>query len=544
VTSGIKNLQYAIIFGLILTVVIITPTLSIDPINLPKLVTLSFFAVMVLTYIVSNRQLSISKSKFALLLLTLFPSWILISLFMSKINILNGLFGFTGRNTGALTYFGLFIFMIGGIVASSTSFTYSILRAISVAGILHITYGFVQVLDLDPFTWVRATGSVTSFFGNQNFSSSFTALSMLASLSLILYSSSNKMTRIFWICYQPFAFFILINSDSTQGYFVLIAGLLVIGYFWLVSKPSLIRLAKIYLVMCVCGVAISILDILAKVPWNPFLNEATVALRGDYWRTAWAISMNNPLFGVGLDGYVYQYRAFRDELTASRSGNTRVDSAHNIFLDLLVGGGFPLLIIYLGLILLVLISIFKVTQRSKVFKPEYACLVGAWVGYLLQASISINQIGLGVIGFTLMGVLIGYESHQEYEQKLPSQKQRRSTAYALLLSSIFSVFITFPIFRNDLNLRSAANAADAALVEKIAYDWPKQIDFMVTVAATLRENGYPEHSLRVIREVIKINPNFYEAWLEISRNEMASESEKSKAQILLRKLDPFAPVIG
>jgi hypothetical protein len=143
-----------------------------------------------------------------------------------------------------------------------------------------------------------------------------------------------------------------------------------------------------------------------------------------------------------------------------------------------------------------------------------------------------------------MGVIIGYESHQEYEQKLPSQKQRRSTAYALLLSSIFSVFITFPVFRNDLNLRSAANAADSALVEKIAYDWPKQIDFMVTVAATLRENGYPEHSLRVIREVIKINPNFYEAWLEISRNEMASESEKSKAQILLKKLDPFAPVIG
>ena len=141
-----------------------------------------------------------------------------------------------------------------------------------------------------------------------------------------------------------------------------------------------------------------------------------------------------------------------------------------------------------------------------------------------------------------MGVLIGYESHQEDEPKLPSQKQQKGIAFALILAFIFSVFVTFPVFRNDLNLRSAANKADATIVEKIAYEWPKQIDFMVTIAATLRVNGYPEHSLRVIRECIKINPNFFEAWLEISRNELASESEKRKAKVLLRKLDPFAPV--
>lgn len=110
---------------------------------------------------------------------------------------------------------------------------------------------------------------------------------------------------------------------------------------------------------------------------------------------------------------------------------------------------------------------------------------------------------------------------------------------ALLFTSIFSFLVCLPLFRNDLNLRSAANNADAALVEKTAYAWPKQADFMVTVAKTLRENSYELHSLRVIRDCIKINPNFYEAWVELSKNNLAMQSEKNKAKVFIKKLDPF-----
>lgn len=536
---SIRKLQTLIILGLIATVVIITPTISIDPINLPKFVTLSFFAVMIFIYVVANTKLIISKPKFTLLLFLLFPIWILISLFMSKINILNGLFGFTGRNTGAITYTCLWIFMIGAIIVSSSSFVYVLLRSISATGVLHVTYGFVQVLDIEPYEWVRPTGSVTSFFGNQNFSSSFTSLSMLAALSQILHTASSKRWKIFWICYQPFAFFILVKSNSIQGYIILLAGLIVVGYFWLISKPNLVRQSKIYLVFCFCGAAILILDVLAKVPWNPILNNLTVSLRGDYWRAAWAIAIDNPIFGVGLDGYVYHYRAFRDALAASRSGNTRVDSAHNLFLDLLVGGGFPLLISYLILVSLVLISVLKVIRISREFKPEFACLVAMWVAYLLQASISINQIGLAVVGFTLMGSLIGFESMREKKNYLADKKKGFDLVIALILTSIFSFLVCLPIFRNDSSLRSAAYVADATLVEKTAYMWPKQVDFMVTVARTLRENGYEQNSLRVIRDCIKINPNFYEAWVELSKNNLAMQSEKNKARVLIKKLDPF-----
>lgn len=537
--SSVKNLQALIILGLISTVVIITPTISIDPINLPKFVTLSFFALMIFIYVLANTNLIILKSKLIFLLLLLFPIWILISLFMSKINILNGLFGFTGRNTGAITYISFWFFMIGATIVSSSSFVYVLLRSISAAGVLHVIYGFVQLLDLEPYEWVRPTGSVTSLFGNQNFSSSFTSLSMLAALSLILHTTSHMRSKIFWICYQPFAFIILIKSDSSQGYIVLLAGLIVVGYFWLISKPNLVAQSRIYLAICFCGAAILLLDVLAKVPWNPILNNLTVSLRGDYWRAGWAMAIDNPIFGVGLDGYVYHYRVFRDALAASRSGNTRVDSAHNLFLDLLVGGGFPLLIFYLILVFLALTSIFKVVRSSREFKPEFAFLVAVWVAYVLQASISINQIGLGVVGFTLMGALIGFESRQENKNYTANGKTGSPLVIALLFASIFSFSVCFPLFRNDLNLRSAANIADAALVEKTAYAWPKQVDFMVTVAKTLRENGYEQRALRVIRDCIKINPNFYEAWVELSKNNLAMQSEKNKAKVLIKELDHF-----
>jgi O-antigen ligase len=94
-----------------------------------------------------------------------------------------------------------------------------------------------------------------------------------------------------------------------------------------------------------------VLDILQKSPWSSILYKESVTFRGDFWRAGWKMTVDNPVFGVGLDGYRDHYRASRDVVTALRPGSDAMtDSAHNVFLDISSGGGFPLLIIYVFLL--------------------------------------------------------------------------------------------------------------------------------------------------------------------------------------------------
>jgi O-antigen ligase len=86
---------------------------------------------------------------------------------------------------------------------------------------------------------------------------------------------------------------------------------------------------------------------------------------------------------------------------------TTSNSAHNVYLDILANGGFPLLLIYLSLLVLVLKSAYIGMKRSKNYDPIFTALVASWICYQLQAVISINQIGVVAWGWVLSGAVLG-----------------------------------------------------------------------------------------------------------------------------------------
>ena len=121
------------------------------------------------------------------------------------------------------------------------------------------------------------------------------------------------------------------------------------------------------------------------------------------------MTTDNPITGIGLDGFRDSYHRYRDISAATRDPWARVTSAHNVFLDISSYGGFPLLTIYFTLMALVIVSAIKVVNRSKAFNPVFAGLVGGWAAFQAQSIISINQIGLAIWGWVLSGLIIGYE---------------------------------------------------------------------------------------------------------------------------------------
>jgi O-antigen ligase len=472
---------------------------------------------------------------------TAFVIWALIAMFVSKINLTDGVLGVTGRQTGFLAYLALIVLMLSAALSSSANLQNKLALLLVLAGLVSGLYGVLQASGGDPFDWINPYSPVFGFFGNPNFQSSFMGMAAVAAVALGLRSSEKLMARVGFLAFVLLALFNIYNSKSQQGYLVFLAGVVVVGYLYVRGNPKLKNLSLVYVVASVVGFMAVLLDILQKSPWSSILYKESVTFRGDFWRAGWKMTLDNPVFGVGLDGYRDHYRASRDAVTALRPGSDAMtDSAHNVFLDISSGGGFPLLIVYVFLIGLTIFSAIKVIRRSTGFDVGFAAVLGAWVAYLAQSVISINQLGLAVWGWVLMGAIIGYEINTREKVEVKSVKCVYPTV-AIGLGLIIGLGVGLPLMVADATFRSTVKAGDVIKIEASVRQWPQSVSRMTLAAQILREGNLPERSIVIAREAVEFNPMNFEAWKELSLQPNATESERVQALETMKKLDPFNP---
>jgi O-antigen ligase len=453
------------------------------------------------------------------------------------------LFGVTGRNTGLLTYLALLFLMLFAVVMKNNTSIPNLILTLLFCGLISALYGLIQSFGFDPFNWINPYSPVFGFFGNPNFQASFMGISATAALAYCLQKSKWSLWRTIWLSYIPLSLYVVFSSKSQQGYLVFAAGASVVIYLWIKSFNKLSKLKPIYLFICLIGVVVVILDILQKSPWQSILYKPSVTFRGDFWRTGWQITQGNPIFGVGLDGYRDSYRLYRDQITAERNPTAMVDSAHNVFLDISSGGGFPLLLIYCGLIALVLISIVRVIRREKDFNFAFSGVAGAWVAYLAQSVISINQIGLAVWGWVLSGVIIGYEI--KTRKVSPSITVRNPTIERAVIyfGLIIGVAVSLPQVLADGQFRSTVKAGDVVKIEQNLDHWPQSVIRMNVATQIFIDGGFANRALVISQKAVKLNPRNFEAWEKIYLNPESDENTKTQALSKMRELDPFNPNI-
>jgi hypothetical protein len=64
---------------------------------------------------------------------------------------------------------------------------------------------------------------------------------------------------------------------------------------------------------------------------------------------------------------------------------------------------------------------------------------------------------------------------------------------------------------------------------------------MITLAAALGNNGFPEEALKVAKEAVIEFPTIFGAWKVITQVESASPQDKLDAYKKMRELDPLNP---
>jgi O-antigen ligase len=542
--------------GSVITLLIVTPSTTVDPINVPKFAVLAFIGAISLTLILRNfKEVGKPENRSVIVAGGIFLVALLSAFVTSEMNPMIQLFGVNGRNTGLITYVSLLILFLVAALLTTKGFERTYTRALLVAGVASIGYGFLQSFDLDPADWVNPYSPVIGFLGNPNFQSSFIGMTCVVAIALSLNRENSRLSQVALLAYAFVGLFVISKSDAQQGYLVFLAGLVVVFgiYTWHSKKKNLLIP---YVIISIVGFIAVTLGSLNKGFLASILYKDSVTYRGDYWRAGWNVTLENPIFGVGLDGYGDWYRRARSlDATLRRGPEVTSNAAHNVLLDLSSNGGFPLLGAYLLLLILVLVSIVKVLKSAQSFDANFAALVGAWVGYNAQSIISLNQIGLAIWGWILGGAIIGYSKYAEVkDNNLAIRKVKAKSASTIARTKIspastLAVFLGvligagagMPPYLASHEFRQALESGDAITVQNAAYIWPVDPSRMIQIAMTLNENKLEDQGLMVATDAVTRFPDNYGVWATLNSMNRATADQKAQALVQMKRLDPLNP---
>jgi O-antigen ligase len=521
----------------------------------PKLAVISVGGFMALGALLANRA-EFMKKQYRLVLIfgVAFIVDLTIVLVVSGTNFYQEFFGTFGRATGYVAYVALAsLLMVAAVTASSFAlrrFMWSLLAA----GLISIVYGIVQALKLDPINWVNQYTPVIGFLGNPNFQSSFVGFSGVMVFAMLISKDVKPLIRGGYFVYLLAAAYVIKETASQQGFLVLVGGIGVVIFVW-ISKSKFKVLTIPSLVAGFIGVALVTLGSLNSGPLASVLYKASVTYRGDYWRAGWKMSMEHPLFGVGLDSYGDWYRRARTvEATLRRGPDVVSNAAHNVLLDLSSNGGFPLLIIYLFMMVLVVAAAIKVVKRTAGFDPVFAGLVAVWIAYQAQSIISLNQLGLAVWGWIISGLIIGYEINTrevEVVQKsvpkgksasaMATQKVLPATAVGIFVGLLAGLALGVPTLNTASKYKTGLESGDAVTVQKIASIWPQDASRSAQIALILNENKLPEQALAVVQDAKGKFPDSYDVWKVLASLPNAPAADIAAAKAQMKRLDPNNP---
>ncbi len=546
----ISALEKSILLGLVTTVLVVTPYSVMDPMNLPKMTLVAIISFLTLGFLIANREkISIGQQGVALVLTLTFQLLLLLNLLFSGRNVTENFYGTSGRNTGVLTYLALSILMFSVITVSTPLFVDAFRATLFSLGTVLFLYGCIQFVGLEPFPYVNVYASnVFGTFGNPNFQSAFMGILGASAIVTVFDLTLSRQFRILSIGISIASVFGIYSTNSWQGYFTLVAGIAV-GIILLLFKHKCFKVGLLALSGALVIAVIVAMGIFSKGPLAAIISKASLEARKLYWDSAIHIISSNPLFGVGFDGFGDWYRRGRSQEAALNNAGLTSTSAHNVPLDIGVGGGLPILVLYFGFVFLALRNIVQ-NIKSDSLSVSYISICAAWIAYQAQSLISINQIGLGVIGWVLLGIVIGYQPSIETSSKHKITTRSRLSSNSLSSNSFGSfvapyvglaigLLVALPPYVAANSFYDSLKSSDIKLIQATALRSPQDSQRILAAAQVLENNKYFNESLKMVHLVNQKFPDSFEAWRYLSTLTNATTSDKQEAKKQMRRLDPF-----
>jgi O-antigen ligase len=551
-----EYLARTLAYGGFLTTIFVAAWWTTEPVNAPKMAVLSATAGSCLGVLVAMRSLQFKENK--LLITSLFSFCLLasISLITSSSPVELNFFGVGGRNTGLLAYTALTIVLFSCVQLKSPALVLKVVKAFALAGIVNVVYCLFSIAGIELLPWNNIFNTILGTFGNPNFIGAFLGIFGVILLSYILGRLKTLKVILWGVPLLGITFFEIIKSNAIQGLVILALGSSIVVWIKIrsVSRNRLIEYGYLLLVS-VAGL-FALLGALQIGPLTKYIYKLSVSLRGEYWQAAWNMGLQHPLTGVGMDSYGDWFRRARDIQALVVPGvDVTTNAAHNVFLDIFAYGGFPLLIAYMAILVVVARSAIKLLLKTREYDFVAVALVSGWICYHAQALISINQIGVAIWGWMFGGLIIAYEkvrnTNLENETTSTKKKSGRSSikknsseaglSLVTFVGLVVGMLVAIPPVIADAKWRNAMGSGDAEILEKAAKAWPQDPVRLNQAIKIFSDNRLNETALALSKLSISKFSESYISWYSYLQLQGLSEIEIKGARAELHRLDPNNP---
>jgi putative inorganic carbon (HCO3(-)) transporter len=418
--------RYVLAAVVVLTCVLFTSRAA-DPVNVIKLTALMLAALALLAsaiYRIARHrvvQLPLSGAAWAAAALLVALGVVTVTAPVTTTAVV----GAYGRNSGLLAYASVLVLFAAAVRALQPPRTRVLLGAIVLAGLFTASYGLLQRVGIDAVPWDNPFNPVIAALGNPNFASGYMGIAASVAAGAALWSGWATAWR--WASGATAVLCLLAAalSNSVQGPIAAAAGLVVVAAGWFLTLDLRVRRAGLGALggSVIAGIGVLLLGALVKAgPAAAIFGDYGSRARTYYWDAALDMFTSRPVVGVGLDHYGSYWRSARSsESVAFLGGSSYSDAAHSVPLQMLAQGGLLLGLAYAAFVTAVLVALVRGLLRlTGPDRTLLAAIGGGWAAYQVQSFVSIDQVPLMVLHFTLAGAVIATAGHLRFrEVRLP-----------------------------------------------------------------------------------------------------------------------------
>ena len=532
----------------------ITPKVILDPINIPKLILLVICSFISFAVVLPHLKYYFQEFKLLMVVILFYIlDLFLILIFSSQVSA-QQIYGTMGRNTGLLFYLGLVLLMLVSAFVSNNQTLDRMLWFLILTGLISSIYGILQFYKLDPSGFVGLYRPTIGFLGNPDFFSAFQGLALIATLATLFSQGTSILKRFLLMSISAISLISLYLAGAKQGFLVALIGVTALIFFMCWNRNRII--AKAIFVTSIGGLLLIAIGLVNKGPIASLIYKSSLEARGYYWDAAWTMTKDHPVFGVGLDNFMYWYRRSRSVEATNWLAGQDTNAAHNVFLDYSSNGGIPFLLLNLILCVIVVATIFKRLKGSSSKDVNFYILSSIWIAFQAQALISINQIGVSIWGWVIGGLIIGYhknlvsDSLETSVHTLKGKKSTKQTSTTLVPPGTVlrivgaltaGVLLCLPLWSSGFGYRVALETGKPEKIESAAYLKPLDLVRMVQSARILNENKFPSQALKISEDAVKVFPDSYIAWKNLLSCEGLTPTRKAEVNYQLNRLDPLNP---
>lgn len=546
-----KTIAWFLFIGVPFTTLFLMTDAVSDPVNVTKLFAAGCVGggVFAIVLVYGFKELWVS-ARWLVVAIILFLIAALNAVLNSSTPLTQNLYGVFGRQTGYITYAVLIMSALGAALLRTKKSFELLVWALLISGAVNIIYAAWAILFGDFIGWSNPYGNILGLFGNPNFIGAFLGMFITGSVAFAFSSHFAWKYRIAFIALGLVALYEIKNSHAVQGLVVTGAGLAMIGFYLVRSKTKGWVLTSSYVASVAVVGAFALAGALQKGPLASIIYKTSVSLRGQYWAAGLKMGSDNPFTGIGMDSYGNYYRLDRTEYAATTLPGPRTvtNAAHNVVIDIFAYGGYPLLLSYVAILAIGIWAILRVTFRQRSYDGTFVALATTWLAYQLQSIISINQVGLAIWGWVLVGALVAYEystrPKTESNEKPKAVKQKELVFSPQLVGGIgvvIGALIAVPPMSADMKWKSALKSQDVQKVEAAltpSYLAPRDSARLAQAVILFENSKLPDLAYKYAQEAVAFSPDYFDAWRVLYSLSKATPEDKELALANMKRLDP------